>query len=127
MDLQHPSPDLAPTPAAKTPSVAEMRARILNKLQYQIGKSPSRASPSAVARPRPEVAPVTAAVRPFSEPGVGSAGHPGSRRRTASPVRAKPGATVRSIAVSTPRANDPEKDPEKDPENDREWGLIRPT
>ena len=48
MDLPHPSPDPGPdiTPAAPTKlGVPEMRARILNKLQYQVGKSPERASP----------------------------------------------------------------------------------
>ena len=44
MDLHHPSPDLAPASEPKKPGVPEMRARIVNKLQYQIGKSPERAS-----------------------------------------------------------------------------------
>ena len=67
--------------------------------------APRRARPSAVAYPSPDVAPVTATVRPASAPGAGSAGQPGNLRRTAGPIRLKPGATVRSIAVSTARAN----------------------
>ena len=46
------------------------------------------------------MAPVTTAVRPSSEPGSGSAGQVGRRRRTAGPIRVKPGATVRSSSVS---------------------------
>ncbi|MDT7952372.1 MAG: glycogen/starch/alpha-glucan phosphorylase [Acetobacteraceae bacterium] len=45
MDHHHPSPDLAPASEPKRPGVAEMRARIIDKLQYQVGKSPERASP----------------------------------------------------------------------------------
>ena len=45
MDHPHPSPDLAPAAATDKPGVPEMRARIIDKLQYQVGKSPERASP----------------------------------------------------------------------------------
>ncbi len=48
MDLPHPSPAPAdapvPTPEPVKPGVPEMRARIINKLTYQVGKSPERAS-----------------------------------------------------------------------------------
>ena len=48
MDLHQLTPDLTPdgTDAGpKKPDVAEMRARIIAKLTYQVGKSPDRASP----------------------------------------------------------------------------------
>ena len=49
MDLHQPSPEAAPDPAsAAAPhklGVPEMRARIIDKLKYQVGKSPERANP----------------------------------------------------------------------------------
>ena len=44
MDLQHPT-ELAAPAAPHKPTVPEMRQRILDKLRYQVGKWPERASP----------------------------------------------------------------------------------
>ena len=84
------APPLEPAPDLAHPSPRRVRRAAR--------RAPRRANPSAVASPRPEVAPVTAAVWPASAPGAGSSGQPGSRRRTAGPILVNPGATVRSIS-----------------------------
>ena len=67
-------------------------------------RAPSRATPSAVARPSPEVAPVTATIAAGRASTGGSAGQPGNRDRTLSPIWEKPSTTLRSSSgVDAPR------------------------
>ena len=86
-------------------SAASTRASVVLRSRSRVStrtSAPSSASPAAAARPRPEEAPVTSTTLPSMR--GGSAGQVPSRRRTSSPRRLYPGATVRSRALSIRRS-----------------------